>query len=168
MGKNGIHTYKQHVVKMLDRRLGAKEPLECTKEVSDVLMCWGTVFVSSTSQYDPTKCKVGIRGQAGQHESRLVADGWGCARAREHSAHGRSAAALPVLLLFSGKRISCSSASCRWRAAHSSVHSETQCGRSTCIPHGRDCGAAHDRAAHPLSSAWLPCADARACVRVCM
>jgi len=58
MGKNGIHTYKQHVVKMLDRRLGAKEPLECTKEVSDVLMCWGTVFVSSTSQYDPAKCKV--------------------------------------------------------------------------------------------------------------
>jgi hypothetical protein len=57
MGKKGINTYKQHVVKMLDKRLGAREPLECTKEVGDVLMCWGTIFTSATAQYDPTKCK---------------------------------------------------------------------------------------------------------------
>lgn len=56
-GKKHIHTYKQHVVKMLDRRLGAREPLECAREVSDVLMCWGTVFTSSSAPYDPTKCK---------------------------------------------------------------------------------------------------------------
>lgn len=56
MGKKGINTYKQHVMKLLDKRLGAKEQLECTKEVSDVLMCWGTIFTSSSAEYDPTKC----------------------------------------------------------------------------------------------------------------
>lgn len=31
MGKNGVNTYKSHVMKMLDKRLGARDPLECTK-----------------------------------------------------------------------------------------------------------------------------------------
>lgn len=57
MTKKGINTYKQHVVKMLDKRLGAREPLECKLEVSAVVMCWGSIFTSSSAQYDPTKCK---------------------------------------------------------------------------------------------------------------
>lgn len=53
----GVYTYRQHVVNLLDRRLGVKDPLECSHEMKELLLCWGNIFTFKNAPFDPFKCK---------------------------------------------------------------------------------------------------------------